>query len=114
MTPNAFLAAFTAWCQALSLLLAWYALFLSAEAFFDTTLPYLFFVKLSFVNPPTVFCLRPANTEAFARLPLAMVLTFFAFFMALFIAAPRFMAAAFIAGAFFMGSAMASSERRLR
>merc|ERR1712060_94870 len=110
VTPNAFRAAFTASIQALMVLL--YALFARAEDFFETTLPFLFFIKPSFVKPLWVFCFRPENTEDLARDPLAMMLTFFAFFMALFMAAPFmaafFMAPAFfIAAAFFMGSAIA-------
>merc|ERR1719334_2072768 len=103
-TPSAFLAALTASCQTFSRLPA-YALFARAELFFDTTLPYLFFVKFSFVNPPTVFCLRPENTEDFAREPRATMLTLFVF-IALFFIADVFMAAAFMAMAFFIGSAM--------
>merc|ERR1719295_1048056 len=81
-------------------------------------MPLLFFVRLSFVSPPLVFCFRPVNTEDLARAPVATMLTRFAFFMAPFMAvffmaaffmAAFFMAAFFMAAAFFMGRAMAPS-----
>ena len=71
---------------------------------FDTTLPSLVFVNPSLVNPPEVFCLRPKKTEDFAREPFATTLTFFALFMARFIAAP-FMAGALMAIALFVAIA---------
>merc|ERR1719330_1589294 len=49
-----------------------------------TILPVLFFVSVSLVRPPPVFCLLPRKTRTFASLPRAMVLvrlTFMAFFM---------------------------------
>merc|ERR1719226_387817 len=112
-TPKVFLAVLTASSQALKRLLT-YAFFARAELFLDTTLPLRFFVKLSFVSPPTVFCLRPENTDDFAREPLAMTLTLLAFIARFipdpFMAAAFFMAVAFMAIAFFMGSAMADQS----
>ena len=75
----------------------------AAEAFFETTLPRLFLKSMSFFRPPLVFALEPFRTMALANLPLATLLTRFAF-----IAFPAF--TAFIATAFFIGRAMASKK----
>merc|ERR1719223_1895217 len=113
VSPSAFLAAFTASAQALMPLVA-YAFLRAADAFFDTTLPLLFFVSDACVRPPTVLAFLPEKTADLALLPFAMVLTrlaFMTFFMdfapAFFIAPFCFMAATFFMTAFFMGSAMA-------
>merc|ERR1712222_71940 len=66
-----------------------------ADASLLTIFPVLLLVRVAFVKPPTVFSFLPLKTAASASLPLAMMLTFFTFFMA-------FMAAAFMA---FMGAA---------
>merc|ERR1719323_1650649 len=107
---------------------ALFAQFFLPRADFDllTILPVLLFVSVSLVRPPTVFCLLPRKTRAFASLPRAMVLvrlTFMAFFIAFmdFLAnfitfmPPVFMAAfmvAFIAPPLtvIMPSAMAGTE----
>merc|ERR1719343_415875 len=53
---------------------------------FETTLPDLLFVSWFLDKPPVVFSLLPESTNAFASLPLAILLTFIAFFfMAAFI-----------------------------
>merc|ERR1740129_1195031 len=81
-----------------------------AEAFFDTILPFLFLVRLSLVMPLWVFTLEPRKTTALAILPLAMMLTLFAFiaFMAFIVVFFAFIAfIAFMAATFFMGSAIA-------
>merc|ERR1719323_939008 len=64
-----------------------FAQFFLPRADFDllTILPVLFFVSVSLVRPPPVFCLLPRKTRAFASLPRAMVLvrlTFMVFFIA--------------------------------
>merc|ERR1719384_2194659 len=84
---------------------ALFAQFFLARADFDllTILPVLFFVSVSLVRPPTVFCLLPRKTRAFASLPRAMVLVHLTF-MAFFIAFMAFMA--FIAFISFMATFM--------
>merc|ERR1719254_397261 len=52
-----------------------------AEAFLLTIFPVLFFTSMVLVRPVRVFSLVPRNTTARALLPLAMTLTFLAFFM---------------------------------
>ena len=78
------------------------------EAFFETTLPRLFLKSWALVRPLLVLALEPYRTMDFASLPLAIMLTRFAFiaFMAFvaFMALPAFMA--FMAD-FFIGRAMA-------
>merc|ERR1719199_178575 len=60
--------------------------FAAADAFLETTLPALFFMRSDFCRPPEVFALAPRNTVLFARLPLAMTDFFMArFFMPFFI-----------------------------
>merc|ERR1711933_211153 len=124
-TPSAFRAALHASAQ--TLMVRAYTFFPFADIFFETTLPRLLFTRLALVKPLFVFSLLPANTEAFARTPLASMLTLFAFFMAFFMAffitpptffaffmafiaelfmAAFFMAPAFIAAAFFMALPM--------
>merc|ERR1719213_1046327 len=76
----------------------------AADIALETTLPALFLVSLSLVRPPEVLALVPLKTEDLARLPLAMLLFFMAFFMA-FIVFIAFMA--FIAFMTFIGRAMA-------
>merc|ERR1719263_84196 len=85
LRPNAFLALVTAAIQALFLP--------NADLFLLTILPFLFLVKEAAVIPPTVFSLEPRKTNAFAILPLAILLTVF-FFMAFmaFMAAMAFIA----------------------
>merc|ERR1719272_1766058 len=45
-----------------------------ADAFLDTTLPLLFFINASLVNPPTVLSLKPRNTNDLAKRPFATLL----------------------------------------
>merc|ERR1719161_3365217 len=86
LRPKAFLAFWTASVHFLILLF-----FLPiADCFLDTILPYLFFTKSLLVKPPMVFSLLPRKTSAFANLPLAILLTFIAFFFIAFIAAMAF------------------------
>merc|ERR1711941_81259 len=73
-------------------------------------LPQLFLARLSLVMPLWVFTLEPRKTTALAILPLAMMLTLFAFiaFMAFIVVFFAFIAfIAFMAATFFMGSAIA-------
>merc|ERR1719150_3246439 len=112
VTPSSLRAFFTASAQAFRPFFT-HCFFPCAEAFFDTTLPALFLMSLSFVKPVPVFCFLPEKTRALAPLPRAMTLTFFAFMApaffipAFFIAAAFFfIAAAFFITAFFIGSAM--------
>merc|ERR1719225_650913 len=83
-TLSSLRACFTA---SIHLFSALFAQFFLPRADFDllTILPVLFFVSVSLVRPPLVFCLLPRKTRAFASLPRAMVLvrlTFMAFFIA--------------------------------
>merc|ERR1712113_948897 len=74
----------------------------SADLFLLTILPVLLLIRDDFVIPLNVFSLVPLKTAALARLPLAILLTFMAFFfiaffMAFFMAfMPFFIAAFFI------------------
>merc|ERR1712183_1212995 len=74
----------------------------AADLTLETTFPFLFFVSLSFVIPPTVFSFVPLKTDNFASFPRATFELFFAFmaFIAFiaFMAFPAFMA--FMAFAF--------------
>merc|ERR1719221_539148 len=81
----------------------------ASDAAFETILPALFFVSLSFVSPETVFTFVPENTADLARFPLAIFETRFAFmtFMT-FMAFMAFMA--FIAFIAFIASAMATGR----
>merc|ERR1719277_1407784 len=99
--PSSLRAFFTASAQAFKPFFS-HCFFPCADAFFDTTLPALFLMSLSFVKPVPVFCFLPDRTRALAPLPRAMTPTFFipAFFIA----------AAFFITAFFIGSAMAAEE----
>merc|ERR1711920_279708 len=74
----------------------------AADAFLLTILPDLFFTISDFARPLAVFTLVPRKTEALARLPLAILLTFIAFFFMafFFIAFIAFMP--FLIAAFFM------------
>merc|ERR1719492_523885 len=100
-------AALQASAQALAPLLA-YAFLARTEAALETILPDLFLVSLALVMPPEVFTLLPRKTEALALLPLAMMLTLFAFMTFMpFMAFMLVVFLAFIAAAFFMGSAIA-------
>ena len=79
LMPSAFFAAEQAFAQACSALPAKRFL-LKADAAFETILPCLFFTSWLFVRPPPVFSLLPRNTENFLRTPVAILLTFMAFF----------------------------------
>merc|ERR1711869_103358 len=76
LTPSSFLAFWTASVQALMCL---YAFLPAAWDFLLTSLPLLLFMRSDFFSPLAVFSLPPGHTLAFARLPLAILLTFFAF-----------------------------------
>merc|ERR1719433_561636 len=105
---SALRAALTAADHAFILLLLANNFLPCAEAFLDTILPVLFLINMLLVKPDCVFSLVPRNTMDRALLPLAMMLTFLAFFMRLmaFIARIAFMLRmAFIA--FCIASAMA-------
>merc|ERR1711862_1024371 len=52
----------------------------AADAFLLTILPLLLFIMFALVRPLVVFSLLPRKTEDLARLPLAILLTFMAFF----------------------------------
>merc|ERR1712228_11639 len=52
----------------------------AADAFLLTILPDLLFIISDFAKPLAVFTFVPRKTEALARLPLAILLTFIAFF----------------------------------
>merc|ERR1711920_248537 len=97
----------------------------AADAFLLTILPDLLFIISDFARPLCVFSLVPWKTEDLARLPLAILLTFIAFFfMAFFFMAfiafmafiPFFIAASFMPLFFiaafmvFMARAMAETE----
>merc|ERR1719336_2873519 len=117
-TLSSLRACFTA---SIHLFSALFVQFFLPRADFDllTILPVLFFVSVSLVRPPLVFCLLPRKTRAFANFPRAMVLMRLAF-MAVFIAFTDFMAtfmppvfmAAFMAPplAAFMTSAIAGPQ----
>merc|ERR1719433_914179 len=77
--PSTFFAATQAFTQACALLPA-YRFLDEADAAFETTLPVLFLTSCVFVRPPLVFSLLPRNTTSFLSLPLAILLTFMAFF----------------------------------
>merc|ERR1712039_623099 len=98
--PSSLRAFFTASAQAFKPFFSHFFL-AAADAFLDTTFPFLFLINLSFVMPVPVFCLLPEKTRARAPFPRAMKLTFFAFiaFMAAFMAPAFFIPAFFIAGA---------------
>merc|ERR1719347_935460 len=51
----------------------------ASDALRETTFPVLFLIRSLFFKPPLVFALAPRNTADFARLPLAILLTLFAF-----------------------------------
>merc|ERR1712151_794633 len=72
----------------------------AADDFLLTILPVLLFIRVAFVRPLVVFSFLPRKTEAFARLPLAILLTFMAFFFMAFIAFIAFIP--FFIAAFFM------------
>merc|ERR1719148_354611 len=75
----------------------------AADAFLLTILPFLLFIRVAFVRPLAVFSLFPRKTEAFARLPLAILLTFMAFMPLFFMAFIAFIAfIPFFIAAFFM------------
>merc|ERR1712190_256332 len=84
----------------------------AADAFLLTILPDLLFIISDFARPLCVFSLVPRKTEDLARLPLAILLTFIAFFfMAFFFMAAFFMPLFFIAAFMvFMARAMAETE----
>merc|ERR1719336_2313151 len=115
-TLSSLRACFTA---SIHLFSALFAQFFLPQADLDllTILPVLFFVSVSMVRPPLVFCLLPRKTRAFASLPRAMVLVrlafmaFFIAFMAFMLAFIAFMAT-FMPGVFmaFMASAMAGEQ----
>merc|ERR1711935_488389 len=71
----------------------------AADAFLLTILPLLLFIMFALVRPLVVFSLVPRKTEDLARLPLAILLTFMAFFFM-----PPFIAA-FMAFMVFMARA---------
>merc|ERR1740121_1706723 len=98
---NSLRACFTASVHFFNALVAQF-FFARAEAALLTIFPVLLLIKVSFVNPPTVFTFFPLKTATFASLPRAMMLTFLAFFMAFMPFIAAFMAglrAAFIARA---------------
>merc|ERR1719310_2745454 len=66
--PSSLRAFFTASAQAFKPFFT-YSFFACADAFFDTTLPALFLVNLSFVMPEPVFAFLPEKTRALAPLP---------------------------------------------
>merc|ERR1719394_2442084 len=98
--PSSLRAFFTASAQAFKPFFSHFFL-AAADAFFDTTFPFLFLISLSFVMPPEVLCLVPENTRAFAPFPRATMLTFFAFMLFMAFMAPAF----FIAAVFFIAAA---------
>merc|ERR1719270_600019 len=81
VTLSALRACFTASFHFFNALFAQFFL-ARADIALLTILPSLFFVNVSLVRPPTVFCLLPLKTRAFASLPRATMLvrlTFMAF-----------------------------------
>merc|ERR1719347_137288 len=79
LIPRALRAAFVALAYLARPLLANF-FFPASDCLRDTTFPCLFRTRSLFFNPPLVFPLVPRNTDDFARFPLAILLTLFAFF----------------------------------
>merc|ERR1719174_3124983 len=115
--PSCFLATLHASAHFFSPLLA--QRFLPrADIFLDTTFPDLLLTSSVFYRPDVVFSFRPKNTRLRASLPLAILLSAFAFFIdlffidfliAFFFIPPLFIAffmAFFMPADFFMGSAI--------
>merc|ERR1719401_849404 len=80
-TLRALRAALTAAAHAFIVLLLAKFFLLCADALLETIFPALFLVSMALVRPVWVFSFVPRNTIERAILPLAMMLTFLAFFM---------------------------------